>query len=84
MSPAQKRFLADFAREGYQTPPCGYRGAGPDAARWWKTAEVLIDLGLVMHPVNKRFEYVVLTWPGLAWAVAVLQGEYGMPLAKGA
>ena len=70
LSPAQRRFLADFAREGYSLCPGGYAHAARDASAWWRTMNSLRALGLVHRPDLSSI--ALLTWRGLAFAVEVL------------
>jgi hypothetical protein len=65
LSEAQKRFLADFAREGRSLCPGGFHDSMVRASAWWRTARALQDMGLV----KLAGSVALLTWRGLAWAV---------------
>ena len=50
LTKAQRRLL----QANDELPPGGYRGAGPDASRWYRTWAVLQRLRLVLHPLDRQ------------------------------
>jgi len=36
-----------LVNEGFTSVPGGYRGAGPDASRWWRSVGILVSAGLL-------------------------------------
>lgn len=51
LTEAQKRFLRETAT-GKNNVPGGYREAGRDASRWYRTLAVLARLGLVTRGLH--------------------------------
>ncbi len=63
LTPTQFEMLVRLARMDWETPPGGYKGAGPDASRWWRTAHILerhdlVTLGYCAKITDKGRELV--------------------------
>ncbi len=86
LSPTQLRTLRRMTtnKAGIEMGPSGYKGAGRDAARWWRTMGILRDLGLVEKLEDKGLvekledkggTHRITTEGRLAVATAVVEGR---------